>query len=128
MKPNEITALLEKGERIVTKAQNTRLLDLVKSGTDFISGMIGRLSSASPVVSDVEKAITNNDNSDSSVTEGDIKQENHFHLEGVTEENMKSFAEYYSTYTINKLTAGNKRKGLKNSVGHTPWLKCYAAT
>lgn len=119
LKPNEITALLEKGERIVTKAQNTRLLDLVKSGTDFISGMIGRLSSASPVVSDVEKAITNNDNSDSSVTEGDIKQENHFHLEGVTEENMKSFAEYYSTYTINKLTAGNKRKGLKNSVGHS---------
>lgn len=117
LKPNEITALLEKGERVITKAQNTRLLDLVKSGTDFISGMIGRLSSASPVVSDVEKAITNNDNSDSSVTEGDIKQENHFHLEGVTEENMKSFAEYYSTYTINKLIQGNKRKGLKNSIG-----------
>ena len=117
LKPNELTALLEKGERVVTKAQNTRLLDLVKSGTDFISGMIGRLSSASPVVSDVEKAITNNDNSDSSVTEGDIKQENHFHLEGVTEENMKSFAEYYSSYTINKLIQGNRRKGLKNSIG-----------
>lgn len=117
LKPNELTALLEKGERVVSKAQNARLLDLVKSGTDFISGMIGRLSSASPVVSDVEKSITNNDNTDSSITEGDITQENHFHLEGITEENMKSFAEYYSTYTINKLIQDNKRKGLKNSIG-----------
>lgn len=117
LKPNEITALLEKGERVITKAQNTRLLDLVKSGTDFISGMIGRLSSASPVVSDVEKAITNNDNSDSSVTEGDIKQENHFHLEGITEENMKSYAEYYSSYTINRLISAKKKMGLKNSIG-----------
>ena len=81
--------------------------------------MIGKLSSVSPVVSEVEKAITNNDNSDSSISEGDITQENHFHIEGITEENMKSFAEYYSTYTINKLTAGNKRKGLKNSVGYS---------
>lgn len=117
LKPNELTALLEKGERVVSKVQNARLLDLVKSGTDFISGMIGRLSSASPVVSDVEKSITNNDNTDSSITEGDITQENHFHLEGITEENMKSYAEYYSSYTINRLISAKKKKGLKNSIG-----------
>lgn len=117
LKPNEIPALLEEGERVITKAQNSRLLSLVRSGTDLIGGMIGKLSSVSPVVSEVEKAITNNDNSDSSISEGDITQENHFHLEGVTEENMKNFAEYYSTYTIDKLISAKKKKGLKNSIG-----------
>lgn len=119
LKPNEVLAKLEIGEAVLTKEEFSGLFDKMKAGIiGVVDALVGGLTASEPVVSEVMKSVTNNNgDTDNSVNEEGIEIHNEFHMQNVTEENMKQFADYYSDYTIGKLISAKKRKGLKNSVG-----------
>lgn len=119
LKSNEVLAKLEKGEVVMTENQFSGLFGRIKECVSgIVDGIVQGLTSSEPAVSEVVRSITNNDmDTDNSVTENGIVIQNEFNVQGMDEENMKQFAEYYSDYTIDKLISAKKRKGLKNSVG-----------
>ena len=119
LKPNEVLAKLEIGEAVLTKEEFNGLFDKMKAGImGVVDALVGGLTASEPAVSEVVKTITNNNgDTDNSVSEQGVEIHNEFHMQNVTEENMKQFADYYSDYTIERLISAKKRKGLKNSVG-----------
>ena len=120
LKHNEVLAKLEKGEVVLTQKEFNGLFEKVKSGIrGIIDSLVGGLTVSEPAVSEVVKTITNNNgDTDNSITEEGIQIHNEFHMENVTEENMKQFADYYAEHTIGKLNAAAKRKGMKNTWGN----------
>lgn len=120
LKPNEVLAKLEIGEAVLTKEEFSGLFDKMKAGIiGVVDALVGGLTASEPVVSEVMKSVTNNNgDTDNSVNEEGIEIHNEFHMQNVTEENMKQFADYYSDYTIDKLLTTSKRKGMKNTVGN----------
>lgn len=119
LKPNEVLTKLEKGEVVMTENQFSGLFGRIKECVSgIVDGIVHGLTSSEPAVSEVVRSITNNDmDTDNSVHEDGIVLQNEFNVQGMDEENMKQFAEYYSDYTIDKLISAKKRKGLKNGVG-----------
>lgn len=119
LKPNEVLTKLEKGEVVMTENQFSGLFGRIKECVSgIVDGIVHGLTSSEPAVSEVVRSITNNDmDTDNSVHEDGIVIQNEFNVQGMDEENMKQFAEYYSDYTIDKLISAKKRKGLKNGVG-----------
>lgn len=116
---SEVLSVLKKGELVFTKDQYMRIFSSMTSGVSgILDTIMSRISASSPDVTEAVDMITNN-TTDNSTEYGGVIQENHFHLQNITEENMRGFAEYYSEYTIKKLSSGNKRKGMKNSVGYS---------
>jgi len=119
LKPNEVLAKLEIGEAVLTKEEFSGLFDKMKAGIiGVVDALVGGLTASEPVVSEVMKSVTNNNgDTDNSVSEQGIEIHNEFHMQNVTEENMKRFADYYSDYTIGQLLSAAKRKGVKNTIG-----------
>lgn len=117
LKNNEVLAKLEKGEAVYTQKQNDNLLEMIK-GMSQLDIMVAKLANATPAIDEIVKTVTNsNGDTDNSTNEDRITINNEFHMEDISEENMKQFADYYADHTIDRLMAATKLKGMKNTIG-----------